>query len=190
MSLLHPVKDISEYKRLKETLRDRFENERMGDQDLFIEQAKIFQPLITTQLLTNTETVKAIKDSEDMSSTAISNALLPVVRELERREQADSLMVKPFYREELPAIAQASPDIMKVDLDGNFNEIDLENLQDMSFDLPSVALKNKTIEETLEKRKTENKSIGQKLGKASKLDAREIQICTSEKILLKLASTN
>ena len=122
---LQPVKDISEYKRLKETLKDRFENERTGDQDLFREQTKILQPLINTQQ----QTVKAIKDSQDASSTAITNALLPVVRELERREQADSLMEQPFYREELPAIAQTSPDIVKIDLDANLNEIDRENLQ-------------------------------------------------------------
>src|SRR5271170_6325074 len=103
MSLLHPVKDISEYKRLKNALRNRFENERTGDQDLFREQTKIFQPLINTQQ----QTVKAIKDSQDVNSTVISNALLPVVREFERRAQADLLMEQPFYREDLPAIAQA-----------------------------------------------------------------------------------
>ena len=162
---LQPVKDVSEYKRLKNALRDRFENERTGDQDLFREQTKILQPLINTQQ----QTVKAIKDSQDVSSTAISNALLPVVRELERREQADSLMEQPFYREELPAIAQASPDIVKVDLDANLDEKDRENLYNMSFELPSVVFKNKTVEETLDKIKTENRSIGQKLGKNTKL---------------------
>src|SRR5579863_2647519 len=103
--MLQPVKDIGEYKRLKETLKDRFENERTGDQDLFREQAKIFQPLINTQQ----QTVKAIKDSQDVNSTAINNALLPIVRELERRnDQVNFLAEQPFYREELPAIAQAS----------------------------------------------------------------------------------
>ena len=37
------------------------------------------------------------------------------------------------------------------------------------------------MEKTLEKIKTKNRSIGQKLGKVSKLDAREIQICTLRK---------
>src|SRR5271165_1270062 len=182
--MLRPVNDIAEYKRVKDALRDRFENERTGDQDLFRSQTKKFQPLINTQQ----ETVKAIKDSQDVNSTAISNALLPVVREFERRAQADLLMEQPFYREELPAIAQASPDILKVDLDANLNETDLENLEDMSFDLPSVIFKNKTVEDVLEKIKTENRSIGQKTGKASKLNAKEIQMYESQKILLKLTS--
>ena len=80
--MLRPVKDIGEYKRQKDALRDRFENERTGDQELFREQTKIFQPLINTQQ----QTVKAIKDSQDVNRAAITNALLPVVRELERRE--------------------------------------------------------------------------------------------------------
>src|SRR5271157_2712157 len=126
--MLQPVNDTAEYKRVKKALTDRFENERTGDQDLFREQTKILQPLINTQQ----QTVKAIKDSQDVSSKAITNALLPVVRELEKREQTDLLMEQPFYREELPAIAQlahASPDILKVDLDANLNQTDLENLE-------------------------------------------------------------
>ena len=37
---LQPIKDVSEYKRLKQTLRDRFESEKTGDQTLFEEQTK------------------------------------------------------------------------------------------------------------------------------------------------------
>src|SRR5579863_1068610 len=174
---LQPVKDIGEYKRVKESLKDRFENERTGDQDLFREQAKMFQPLINTQK----QTVKAIKDSQDVNSAAISNALLPIVREIERREQVDSLMEQPFYREELPAIAQASPDVMKVDLDANLSQTDLENLEDMSFELPSVIFKNKAVEETLEKIKTENRSIGQKLGKKGETKPHILEVYSSRK---------
>src|SRR5271155_5406018 len=156
---LQPVKDISEYKRLKETLKDRFENERTGNQALFREQTKILQPLINTQQ----QTVKAMKDTQDASSTAISNALVPIVRELERREQADSLMQQPFYSEELPAIAQASPDTVKIDIDANLDKTDLENLEDMSFELPSIVFKNKTVEETLEKIRQKTKVLGRNL---------------------------
>ena len=46
---LQPIKDINEYKRVKESLRNRFEQDRTGDQDLFREQTKIIQPLINTQ---------------------------------------------------------------------------------------------------------------------------------------------
>ena len=67
MALL-PVKDITEYKRVKEALRYRFEQERTGDQDLFREHSKIFQPLINTQQ----QTVKAIKDGQYANAIAVS----------------------------------------------------------------------------------------------------------------------
>ena len=73
---LQPVKDITENKRVKDALRERFESERTGDQDLFREQSKIFQPLIDTQQ----QTAKAIKDGQNINATAISNALLPLLR--------------------------------------------------------------------------------------------------------------
>ena len=72
---------------------------------------------------------------------AMSNALVPLVRELEKRnDQVDSLMEQPFYSQEIPAIDNASPEIMTVDLDAKLNETDRENLEDMDFDLPSVVL--------------------------------------------------
>ena len=74
--MLQPVNNTTEYKRVKKVLTDRFENERTGDQDLFREQTKILQPLINTQQ----QMVKAIKDSQDTSSTAITNALLQIGR--------------------------------------------------------------------------------------------------------------
>jgi hypothetical protein len=178
MTLL-PVKDINEYKRVKEALRDRFEAERTGDQDLFREQSKILQPLINTQQ----QTVKAIKDGQDVN--AVSNALLPFTRELQRRnDQVDMLAEQPFYQQELPAITPISPEFMKVDLDAGLNETDRENLEDMEFQLPSTVFKNKLIEETLEKIKTENRRIGQKLGTGpvgQKVEVNEKKVYQSRK---------
>ena len=53
---------------------------------------------------------------------------------------------------------------MHVDLDAQLNESDRENLQDMSLDLPSQVFRNKTIEQTLDMIKTENRKMGQHLG--------------------------
>src|SRR5208282_6598444 len=156
--MLHPINDIGEYKRVKKVLTDRYESERTGDQDLFREQTKILQPLINTQ----EQTVKAIKNSQDVNNTALGNALIPLVRELEKRnDQVDSLMEQPFYSQEIPAIANASPEIPTIYLDADLDETDRENLQDMDFDLPSVVFKNKTVEDVFDQIKTENRSIGQ-----------------------------
>ena len=183
---LQPVKDITEYKRVKEALRERFEAERTGDQDLFREQSKIFQPLIDTQQ----QTAKAIKDGQNINATAISNALLPLTKELQRRnDQVDMLAEQPFFQQELPAITPLSPEFMKVNVDEGLNETDRENLQDMGFELPSLVFKNKMIEETLENIKTENRSIGQKLGRGpvgQKVDAKQKEVYQSQKKTLEM----
>jgi hypothetical protein len=180
MALL-PVKDITEYKRVKEALRYRFEQERTGDQDLFRERSKIFQPLINTQQ----QTAKAIKDGQDASAIAVSNALQPFTRELQRRnDRVDMLAEQPFYQQELPAITPMSPEFMTVDLDAGLNETDRENLEDMSFELPNAVFKKKAIEETLDKIKTTNRSIGQKLGTGQvgqRVEAKEKEVYRSRK---------
>ena len=174
MTLL-PVKDTNEYKRVKEVLKQRFEAERTGDQNLFREQSKLFQPLINTQQ----QPAKAMTDGQNV---ALSNALLPFTRELQRRnDQVDLLSEQPFYRQELPAITPISPELLKVDLDAGLNETDRENLEDMVFELPSVVFKNKTIQTTLDNIKTENRSIGQKLGKGQKVEEYERQVYESRK---------
>ena len=40
---LQPIKDVAEYKRLKLTLRDRFESEKTGDQTLLEEQTEKYK---------------------------------------------------------------------------------------------------------------------------------------------------
>jgi hypothetical protein len=183
---LQPVKDINEYKRVKEALRERYEAERTGDQDLFREQSKIFQPLIDTQQ----QTAKVIKDVQNINAAAVSNALLPLTKELQRRnDQVDMLAEQPFFQQELPAITHLSPEFMKVNLDARLNETDRENLQDMGFELPSLVFKNKMIEETLENIKTENRSIGQKLGRgpvSQKVDTKEKEVYQSRKKTLEM----
>jgi hypothetical protein len=164
---LQPVKDIGEYKRLKDTLRQRFESERTGDQELFREQTRILQPLINTQ----NQTTKAIEGQDTL------------VRELQRRNDLDMLATQPFFNAPtIPAIAQAgAPQPLKIDLDAGLDDTDRENLQDMSFELPSIVFKNKTIEEVLEKIKTENRSIGQRLGKTTKLPTKDVEAYNSRK---------
>jgi hypothetical protein len=163
---LQPVKDIGEYKRLKDALRQRFESERTGDLELFREQTKILQPLINTQ----NQTTKAIEAQDTL------------VKELQRRYD-DTLAAQPFLNAPtIPAINQAgTPEPLKIDLDAGLDETDRGNLQDMSFELPSIVFKNKAIEEVLQKIKTENRSIGQRLGKTTKLSAKDVEVYNSRK---------
>jgi hypothetical protein len=151
--MLQPVKDIEEYTRIKKTLRDKFDAERTGDQHLFIEQSKLLQPLIKPLLSTQEQTVKAIQERPHRPLTAIMPA------------EAPALEPEPDLPLEQPLI--------KIDLDSGLNDLDIRNLQDMKLDLPSVVFKNKKIEETLNQVKTENRSLGQKLGKGSDATEKE-----------------
>jgi len=158
---------IKEYKRQRDELRQRFQDAKTGDQSLFIDQVKLFKPLI--------ESSKAIENKITTSQDVLSNTLLPFTRELQKRnEQADVLQNLPFYNTplhalptaEIESIHQSTHRPIHVDLDGALlNQTHSENLQDMGLDLPSVVQRNENFQEALNKAKTESKMIGQFLGK-------------------------
>jgi hypothetical protein len=196
--MLQPVKDIDEYTRIKKTLRNKFDAERTGDQHLFIEQSKLLQPLIKPLLSTQEQTVKAIQERPHRPLTAIMPAVISQTSgasgnrvrasvssgdlrsDLEQRSASSHIMPA-----EAPADTALEPDdeqpLIKIDLDSGLNDTDIRNLQDMKLDLPSVVFKNKKIEETSNKIKSVNRSIGQKLGKASDIPAQEKEIYISWK---------
>jgi len=183
--MLQPVKDINEYMRIKKTLRDKFDAERTGDQHLFIEQSKLLQPLIKPLLSTQEQTVKAIQEKPHRPLTAImpaAEAPAPPVRHLRFGPEQHPGSTPRFGTHEhlrfgpehssTRAADEPEPDLpleqplIKIDLDSGLDDTDIRNLQDMKLDLPSVVFKNKKIAETLNQIKTENRSIGQKLGKS------------------------
>jgi len=174
MTMLQPVKNLNEYKRIKEALRERFETERTGDQNLFREQSKILQPLIKPLISTQEQTVKAIQDNRFLA------------RDVQRRP---ALMDEPIGEADLVlgvAPEVGSSEVIKVDLDSDLNETDKRNLQDMNFDMPSVVFTNKKIEATIAKIKTENRRIGQKLGRGSDATEQEKEKYESYKKTLKI----
>ena len=139
--MLQPVKDIIVYKRIKEALKERFETERSGEQSLFREQSKMFQPLINPLISLQEQTVKAIQNSGTQKRS----------RELRRRnDQVDTLAQQPFYfdpKSSITAPQTSSPkkDYIKINLDSDLNETYLKNLEDKSLELPSVVFMNKQI---------------------------------------------
>jgi len=161
---IQPLKDIGEYKKIKESLRNRFDAERTGDQNLLTEQTKLFQPLINT----HEQAVKAIRGNKDASLGVLT-------KELQRRnDQFDLLSEQPFYRYEidpgLPALQAnkpASKPRIEINLDSDLTENDKKNLKTMRLKLPSEVFDEKKIEEVLAKIKTMNRTIGQQLGKNS-----------------------
>src|SRR5260221_6408155 len=110
------------YKEQRDALRRRFEAEKTGDKTLFIDQTKLFKPLIEVQK----ETSKAIEDK----IAANRDVLIPFTRELQKRnEQLEALQNLP-YRGIQSGIddSQKSQDIIDVDLDAGMGETHSKNL--------------------------------------------------------------
>ena len=83
---LQPIKDVSEYKRLKQTLRDRFESEKTGDQTLLEEQTKKYKPLLSSQKelsKTMQDVANQIVESQNEGQTALQ-PLLPLLQNIQR----------------------------------------------------------------------------------------------------------
>ena len=83
---LQPIKDVSGYKRLKLTLRDRFESEKTGDQTLFEEQAKKYKPLLSSQQeisKTMRDVANQIVESQNGGQAALQ-PLLPLLQNIQR----------------------------------------------------------------------------------------------------------
>lgn len=150
----------------KKILKDRYEAERSGDQQLYRDQSKLYQPIITSQQ----ETAKEIKDKIQASSQASSQALEPLAREFQRRNQVEMLQQQPLPQLDMQSvepIAESTPEkpTIVIDLDAGLNTTDIENLEDLGFEKPSEVFRQDNYEEMYEKIETENRSIGQFLGK-------------------------
>ena len=95
---LQPIKDVSEYKRLKLTLRDRFESEKTGDQSLFEEQTKKYKPLLSSQQeisKTMRDVANQIVESQNEGQAALQ-PLLPLLQTIQRAQVAAPRLLPPI----------------------------------------------------------------------------------------------
>ena len=188
------VKSAQEYLKNKKILKDRYEAERSGDIQLFREQEKLFKPLITSQQDTSKvsqENLKAIKDEIQANKDTTSQALVPLARELQRRnDQFEMLQGRPFNQSEIElSSAESTPEKkdqgMRIDLNGDLSDHDIYILEQLGFDKPSIVYGKDNYFETYEKIKKENKSIGQYLGKGSKKSEKQKEVFEDQKVILK-----
>src|SRR5271170_5340517 len=185
---------IEKYVSQKKQLKQYFEREKTGDQTLYTDQAKLLQPLINSQK----ETSKTIKDKIVTGQEALSNALVPLVQELQKRnDQVEALQSLPFYNiPEIEGVPQSTPKVtpqkeqpqyINVDLDGELlDQTHQENLQDMKLDLPSEVQKKGSYESGIQEIHTKDRQIGQFLRKDSKKTDGEREVYKSQKITLEL----
>src|SRR6266568_4020271 len=158
-------KGMDEFKRVKESLKNRFDSECSGEQVFQREQTKAFEPLINIQK----ETSKATQDKIGSSQATVTNSLVPLVQEMQRRnDQIDMLASQPFYQQQqLPDIPEEEIlEDIRIDLDKNLNDSDIQNLNAMGYQLPSILFGNKSTEEVkdalesaLDKIKTKEHSL-------------------------------
>ena len=191
---LQPIKDVSEYKRLKQTLRDSFESEKTGNQTILEEQTKKYKPLLSSQKersKTMQNVASQIVESQNEGQTALQ-PLLPLLPNIQRSQVAaprqlpplpsyvlpstitpsqyatpQSAIAEPDARSHIPlpvASVSSRRDPIRVNLDEGFDRQDLDNLRDIGLQLPSRIYESDTISETRQKVKTLNKSLGQYLG--------------------------
>ena len=148
---IFPIKDISEYTRMKNVLKDRYEIKKTGDQVLYEDQTKLFKPVIDVQK----EVGKYITESN-------SNALVPLRNEL-KIQNARSLQAIEQQQQQQDDDDDGGA-IIQIDFDRNLDDTDRDNLSLLELDLPSIVFDNGNIDETLDKIKKINRTNGQILG--------------------------
>jgi hypothetical protein len=191
---LQPIKDMNEYKRLKESLKSRFEADKTGEQTLFIEQTKLLKPLINVQQDTGKEITKQIATNQDAITRELQRqAIMYPPLAIDAPHAQASTPIYPLTQQATYLQApQATPTqkapqaILTVDLDAGLNKTDIENLEDMDFELPSKVFETQNYDDTLEKIKMNNRQIGQYLSKTSKLPAHEKEVHESRKKTLNI----
>jgi len=197
---LQPIKDIREYKRLKQTLQTRFELDKTGEQNLFEDQSRILKPLLDASMQQHDATKSIQKQL-----VANQKSADVFTKELQRRnDNQDLLMEQPFFQSdfpmhfptkaieddvfkpdetlgEVPDIPGSATPTKILDLNRGLSKVDLDNLLDMSLDVPSEAFKKNTADEMIDKIKTFNRSIAQCLRLGSTSTPHKVEKCRSRK---------
>src|SRR6267154_2510727 len=133
-------KEANEYRRVQNAMKEKFNKQNIGDQTQYIDQTKLFKPLIEVQ----NESSKSIQDKIASNQDTLSNALIPFTAEMKRRnDQVDEVQALPFnnFPKEIEDVPQSTPKkkgfIVDTDFDQKLDDSDRENLVNLSLKLPS-----------------------------------------------------
>ena len=174
---------IKEYAEQRDRIKKRFEVERTGEQQQYIDQSKLFKPILETQ--------KGIQEKIISGHDTLSNALTPLVNELRKKNEPvddlTSLFHDPREIEEAPA-AHSTPKqkdkVFLYNLDGVLDDSDRINLVDMSLKLPSEVYITENYERVLKDIETLNRQYGQLTRKRSKEDVKMKDMYNSRRKIL------
>jgi hypothetical protein len=162
--------NVKEYSKIREEAKQHFLSKKTGDQDLFVEQSKLYKPII--------------QSTKDLEKTLKSGQYELIAGQQQLINQRVGLPQTPE--------GQSSKNIegfrgKTIDLDGVLlNEIHRENLQEMNLELPSEVYERDNIDITLKKISAMNRSLGQYLGINSKKTEQEKEMYQSQKQTLQL----
>jgi len=163
--------DANAYAKLRDEAKKHFLAKKTGEQDLFIEQSKLYKPLL--------------QSTKDLEKTLISGQH-ELIEQIVPALRTRNLPQLEFDRYSSP-ITEPMHQVVNIDLDGELlNETHRENLQDMSFELPSKVYEMNNIEHALKKISTMNRSLGQYLGTSSKKAEKEKEVLRSQKQTLQV----
>ena len=172
--------DINRYKQAKNEVKQMFLNEKLGNQQSYESQAKLFKPLIDT----TRETTKTLEQKIGDNNQNLSNLLVPFTNQLIRaNDQREAIQAMPFYDSPIPTSQTTSTpktDTLIINLDKDLNESDKENLDLLDLKLPSEVYESNEIQTTLEEIKTINRRLGQFMGSKSKKTPADKAICESQ----------
>ncbi len=172
---------IKEYAEQRDRIKKRFEVERTGEQLQYIDQSKLFKPILESQ--------KGIQEKIVSGQDTLSNALTPLVNELTKKNEPlddlTSLFHDPREIEDVPT-AHSTPKQKDAgysyDLNILLDESDRINLGDMSLPLPSEVATGKYKYEDILKQITRlNRQYGQLIGKNSKQEKKLKEMYSSRK---------
>src|SRR6267154_284461 len=159
-------KEANEYRRVQNAMKEKFNKQNIGDQTQYIDQTKLFKPLIEVQ----NESSKSIQDKIASSQDVFSNALIPFTTEMKRRndqvDEVDEVEAFPFdnFPKEIEDVPQSTPKkkgfIVDTDFDQKFNVSDRENLVNLSLKLPSEVQIEGNFESVLNSVNKKIKSYG------------------------------
>ena len=159
-------KEANEYRRVQNAMKEKFNKQNIGDQTQYIDQTKLFKPLIEVQ----NESSKSIQDKIASSQDVFSNALIPFTTEMKRRndqvDEVDEVEAFPFdnFPKEIGDVPQSTPKkkgfIVDTDFDQKFNVSDRENLVNLSLKLPSEVQIEGNFESVLNSVNKKIKSYG------------------------------
>ena len=167
---------MKKYNEQKENLKKHFENQRIGDQNLYTDQAKLFKPIIESQKEYSKEIQnKLVSNQENLSNALVpfNNAIIPFTNELKRKndqvEGLQNLQNLPYYNipQEIEDIPQSTPKKERkeypiIDIDGELrDQTHFENLEDMSLPLPSIVQESGNFEQTLKAIVSKKRSLSQ-----------------------------